>query len=211
MDFRQKGQGMEHLHARGIAVDFQARGGAIVAMRVQDMGQTIAPLHRAPWAASEVGAAAPPHQQWLAGDFFCAPFGDAAADGAPLHGWTANADWTGAGGAYVLERKVLGATVEKVLTLQPDHPFIYQRHVLTGGQGAIPVANHAMVSLPQGAHITTSALRWCETPRAAPESDPARGRSLLTYPARAPGLRFPFAVGGFADLGRYPLGRAQDR
>lgn len=201
---------MEQLQARGIALDFQLRGGAIAAFRVQDQGQLVAPLHRAPWATAEVPATAPPHQGWLAGDFFCAPFGDGSADAAPLHGWTANGDWAGAKGHYRLTQTVLGAVVEKHLTLRDDHPFVYQRHVFTGGAGDLPVANHAMVSLPQGGHISTSALRWCETPLHAPETDVARGRSVLAYPAQAPMHAFPLAAGGVADLGRYPLGQAHE-
>jgi hypothetical protein len=201
---------VEILQAQGIAVEFQARGGAIASFRVEDGGQNIAPLHRAPWAAEEVPDAAPPHQRWLAGDFFCAPFGDASADAAPLHGWPANADWEGSHGHYTLTRLVMGARVEKHLTLHPDHPFIYQNHRFTGGAGALPVANHAMVSLPQGGRISTSALRWCETPGTAPEADAARGRSLLAYPARAPMGAFPMVDGTIADLGHYPLGAGHE-
>lgn len=200
----------EQLTARGISVAFHTRGGTIARMQVQDGGQTIAPLHHAPWAADDVPAGAPPHQRWLAGDFFCAPFGDASADAAPLHGWTANADWQGQGGHYRLVRSVMGAQVEKHLTLHDAHPFIYQRHVFIGGAGGLPVANHAMVHLPQGGRISTSALRWCETPATAPETDPARGRSLLAYPARAALQAFPMADGGTADLGQYPLGTAHE-
>jgi hypothetical protein len=201
---------MEVLQARGITVDFQAQGGAIAALRVQDQGRNLAPLHRAPWAAAEVPADAAPHQRWLAGDFFCAPFGDASADDAPLHGWPSNVGWDGALGHYVLSRPVLGARLEKHLTVQDDHPFLYQRHMFTGGAGAVPVANHAMISLPLGGQISTSALRWCETPLSALETDPARGRSLLAYPARAPFAAFPTATGGVADLGQYPLGAAHE-
>jgi hypothetical protein len=201
---------MERLEAHGIAVEFRHQGGAIANLQVQDGGQTIAPLHRAPWAENEVPDTAPPHQRWLTGDFFCAPFGDASADAAPLHGWPANADWEGQGGHYTLTHKVMGARVEKHLTLHDNHPFIYQLHTFTGGAGALPVANHAMVSLPDGGHITTSALRWCETPSLAPETDPARGRSLLAYPARAPMHAFPMADGTTADLGHYPLGTAHE-
>jgi hypothetical protein len=201
---------MEILQARGIRVEFHHQGGAIANLQVQDQGQTSAPLHRAPWAADEVPATAPPHQAWLKGDFFCAPFGDGSNDHAPLHGWTANGDWEGQAGHYRLTRKVMGAEVTKTLRLQDEHPFIYQSHVFTGGFGAVPVANHAMIALPQGGRITTSALRWCETPATAPESDPAHGRSALAYPARAPLQAFPLAGGGTVDLGHYPLAPAHE-
>lgn len=210
MEYRQVDHRIEQIQARGIAIDVQPMGGAITALRVQDQGRTIVPLHRAPWKAEEVPATAPPHQRWLAGDFFCAPFGDASADGAPLHGWTANAGWTGDGGRYVLTRPVMGARVEKRLVLHNDHPFVYQCHIFTGGTGSLSVANHAMVSLPHGGRITTSPLRWCETPASAPEPDPLRGRSLLLYPARAPLAAFPGADGGTVDLGHFPLDHAHE-
>ncbi len=210
MEYRQMDHPVEQIQARGIAVDFQHMGGAIAALRVQDQGHAIAPLHRAPWHADDVPVTAPPHQRWLAGDFFCAPFGDGSADGAPLHGWTANGEWIGEGGCYALTRPVMGARVHKRLFVQNDHPFVYQCHSFTGGAGALSVANHAMVSLPQGGRISTSPLRWCETPAHAPEPHAAQGRSLLHYPARAPLAAFPGAGGGTVDLCHYPLGHAHE-
>lgn len=201
---------MEDLCATGIALEFRPRGGAITALRVWDDGALIAPLHRAPWTDAELPPGSPPHHAGLGGDFFCAPFGDAGMDAAPLHGWTANAAWQGAAGDYRLARTVMGAQVDKYLRLQDGHPFVYQRHVFTGGAGAIPVANHAMLALPDGARITTSVKRWFETPRTALETDPARGRSLLAYPARGPMAAFPMARGGVVDLSRYPLGLAHE-
>jgi hypothetical protein len=201
---------VEQLQAAGISVDFQADCGMIAGLQVADRGQTVDLLHRAPWAADELPAGSQPHLAVLAGDFFCAPFGDGAADAAPLHGWTANATWLGTAGDYVLERTVMGAEVHKSLRLMDGHPFVYQRHVFHGGAGAIPVANHAMVSLPQGGTITTSPKRWYETPDTALEPNPERGRSLLCYPARGSAGGFPCAGGGTVDLGRYPLGTAHE-
>ncbi|MGL5009567.1 MAG: hypothetical protein ACRC6I_06760 [Paracoccaceae bacterium] len=201
---------MEELHAAGIALDFRSQGGAIAALRVTDGGTRVAPLHPAPWADADLPAGSPLHLHNLAGDFFCAPFGDGSVDAAPLHGWTANANWSGAGGDYQLDRPVMGATVTKHLRLRDGHPFVYQRHVFTGGAGALPVANHAMVAVRQGARITTSQKRWFETPDVALETDPARGRSLLAYPARGDLAAFPLAGGGLADLGTYPVGVAHE-
>ena len=53
-----------------------------------------------------------------------------------------------AGGAvFRLRRKVMGATVDKILTLRDDHPFLYQEHVFSGGSGAISVAHHPMTAM----------------------------------------------------------------
>lgn len=210
--------------ARGIAFEFEEECGFISALRVEDEGRNIDLLHRAPWRGT--GEAMPqgtqPHLGGLAGDFFCAPFGAAAfAYDQPLHGWTANASWlpigsdTGAIGSktlgYRLEKPVLGASVAKELTVRDGHPFIYQRHIFAGGNGALPLANHAMVSLPNGGILSWSPKRWFETLGEPLEGDPSRGRSLLKYPARQADFRqFPTANGGTVDLSAYPIGKANE-
>jgi hypothetical protein len=205
---------MDGLSADGITVGFAPACGFVGPMVVRDAGHLIDLLHRAPWRADEVPAGAPPHHAGLKGDFFCAPFG-AAMDGAPLHGWAANGRWNVVAaepGAIrcVLECAVMGARVEKVLAVRDGHPFVYQRHLFMGGKGALPVANHAMVALPQGGKVTTSRKAFYQTPRDALETDPARGRSLLAYPARGEAAAFPLAGGGMVDLGHYPLGAGHE-
>jgi hypothetical protein len=201
--------------ADGITVGFAAACGFVGPMVVQDGGRVVDLLHRAPWRADEVPAGAPPHHAGLRGDFFCAPFGNADGDAAPLHGWTANGTWdvVDRGPEFlfgVLDRTVHGARVTKTIAVRDRHPFLYQRHLFTAGAGAIPVANHAMVALPHGGWVTTSAKQFYQTPGTALESDPARGRSLLAYPARGNARAFPLAQGGTVDLGRYPLGTGHE-
>lgn len=198
------------LGAEGITLAFDADIGMIADLTVSDGGQEVAPLHRAPWVGT--GEALPegiaPHMARLGGDFFCAPFGGSEG-GSPLHGWPANAPWqvgTAAGGTLraTLTRPVMGATVRKELSLHPGHPFVYQRHVFHGGAGRLPVANHANISLPHGGLIRTSAKSVWMTPPDPQESDPARGRSGLRYPAESDDpARFP-GIEGTADLTRYP-------
>ena len=102
------------------------------------------------------------------------------------------------------QHRVLGARVFKEFTLRDGHPFLYQRHVFEGGSGTLPVANHAMVSLPQGGLIHASPKKYWETPGEAVE--PAPGRSALLYPARGHDPRaFPGAAGP-VDIARYPFG-----
>lgn len=198
------------LQAAGISIGWQADCGVITHLRVQDSARMVDMLHTAPWIGEVMPDGAPPHLPRLAGDFFCAPFGDASADGAPLHGWAANAHWTclentGSSARHVLDVPVMGAALEKQLILHDGHPFIYQKHVFTGGQGSIPVANHAMLTLPQGAVIRTSPKRFYETPATALEPDATRGRSLLRYPMRGQAGAF-----GGTDLLTYPLGAAHE-
>lgn len=205
--------------AQGIGFSFSPNCGIISDFAVTDQGQRIAMMHRAPWVGncSPLPTGAPPHQAHLEGDFFCAPFSDASADGAPLHGWPANGLWrvdlaeTPGALRCTLDHKVMGATVVKELAVKDNHPFLYQRHIFTGGQGEIPVANHAMIALPNGGLLRFSGKRWFETPVTAPETDPSLGRSALRYPARSTDLHhFPAADGTTIDLGRYPFGPAHE-
>jgi hypothetical protein len=196
--------------AAGISFGFDARTGLLDGFEVSDGGATIAPLHRAPWVstAEDMPPGTAPHLFTLGGDFFCAPFAG-TEDGSPMHGWTANCPWTVAVDAAgelraVLSRTVFGATVIKELSVSDGHPFVYQRHVFVGGSGRVAVANHANISVRNGALIRTSAKSHWETPKTPQESDPARGRSGLRYPARSPDPRAFPGVSGPVDLTRYP-------
>lgn len=205
--------------ARGIRAVIDLTAGMLARIEVERDGRTVAPFHRAPWVADLLpvaGAEDAPHLARLAGDFFCAPFATADVEPAPAHGWTANSPWDvakiepfsgGVTASLVLRRPVMGARVVKRLTLRDDHPFIYQSHVFEGGSGDIPVANHAMVSLPQGGRLSVSPKRFAETPPQPLEDSPARGRSILAYPSRTTALdAFPMADGDSTDLGAYPIG-----
>ncbi|RYI24962.1 MAG: hypothetical protein EON48_07145 [Acetobacteraceae bacterium] len=199
---------MSHIiSARCISIRFSPKGGVLQKLEVTDDGAMIAPLHAAPWSPDEVPPDAAAHQAWLAGDFLAAPFG-AGPDG--LHGRTANGDWRVTASnpgtlRAVLEGAVLGATVVKELSLADNHPFVYQRHLFIGGQGAFPAANHAMVSLPNGGKLSFSRKRWWETLSEPLET--TRGRSILAYPRRAEdAAEFPAADGSTVNLHRYPWG-----
>jgi hypothetical protein len=212
-----EGVRVERLAAEGIAVAVTPLGGMLTGLEIVRDGRRIAPLHRAPWVGE--GAAMPedaaPHLAVLEGDFFCAPFGRTDEAGVPAHGWPANGAWqalgttaAGAGavtGQWALGARVLGAEVVKEVTLRPGHPVVYQRHVLRGGEGAVPVAHHAMIRVPGGARISFSRKDFGGTPSTPLEVDPARGRSLLAYPQRFDGLGdVGLADGGRQDLSGYP-------
>ena len=207
---------MTHIAAKGIRAEFWAPTGQLDGFVVSDGGREIAPLHRAPWVDTDevLPPGSPPHMARLGGDFFCAPFAG-REDGSALHGWPANAPWTVTGTTSDtlearLSRRVQGATLTKTLHLQDDHPFVYQTHRFSGGSGSISVANHANVSVQDGALIRTSPKRHWETPVDPQESDPARGRSLLVYPAQISNpATFP-AQTGSVDLTTYPWGQGYE-
>jgi hypothetical protein len=195
------------LKADGISVGFEADCGFVTDLAVTDEGAVTAPLHKAPWLDENIADSG--HLRRLQGDFFCAPF-CGTSDGSGFHGWPANGHWTVAVTGpgllrAVLDHAVMGATVIKELSVSDGHPFLYQRHLMIGGHGTIPVANHANINVRSGAKLSFSRKRWFETPGAVIESDPARGRSALAYPKRSEdGTAFPGLNGGEINLHRYP-------
>jgi len=207
--------------AKGISVSLDLAVGHISAMEVEADGRVLKPLHRAPWVGSpreSLPETLPEGTVRLSGDFLCAPFSTSDVEAAPLHGWPANSAWDVvengaiAGGwraVFRLRRKVMGATIDKVFTLRDGHPFLYQEHIFSGGSGAISVAHHPMTVMQGGGRLAFSPKRMAVSPPTPPEPDPARGRSMLAYPARATDLtRFPLAAGGTTDLTDY---RMEDR
>ncbi len=201
---------MISLRTDGIRLLFDPNIGMIKSFTVNDGGTEISPLHRAPWvgSAEELPDGLAPHLYELGGDFFCAPFGQ-EIDGAPLHGWTANASWSIVNSSpdcvsARLDRRVNDAEVFKELWLCPGHPFVYQKHTFLGGNGSVPVANHANLSLPNGGLIRTSAKSCWMTPGTPQESDPERGRSGLAYPSSSEDPAVFPARDGTVDLTHYP-------
>ncbi|MGR3661454.1 MAG: hypothetical protein ACU0CA_09775 [Paracoccaceae bacterium] len=201
---------MTRVTASGIRFEFDADTGKLDSFTVEDEGQQISPLHHAPWIGTDeiMPPDAAPHLATLGGDFFCAPF--AMSEGnSPMHGWPANAPWSivkNESGTLKasLGPRVFGASLIKELSVLDGHPFVYQRHLFVGGNGRVPVANHANVSLPHGGLIRTSPKSIWETPNEPQEGDPDRGRSGLCYPAQSTDPhRFP-GITGPVDLTCYP-------
>jgi hypothetical protein len=206
------------LEAKGVRVVVDLRVGHVRAFSLEHGGRTLTPLHTAPWVddpSVTQDQSLPGNLRFLSGDFFCAPFATSDVEPAPLHGWPANSPWRlletlrhvdGVTGRYELERNVMGARLVKEFTLRDRHPFLYQRHVFIDGTGAVPVANHAMTRFAAGGTLSFSPKAYAATPDRAQETDPARGRSRLAYPARFTDLtRAPTVDGTTADLTRYPF------
>ncbi len=205
--------------ARGVTAVFDTEHGQLALFEVRHGTRRIAPFARVPWAdrtdPDRLPEGAQPSLARMSGDFFCAPFCADDVEGAPLHGWPANAEWDlvetirGAEGSesrFRLSRKVSGATVEKIWRLRDDHPFLYQRHEFHGGSGQIPVAHHAMMDLRTGGLLAFSPKLFAETPPT--EAEP--GRSLLRYPAEAADLTAFPGRNGPVDLTRWPIGRRHE-
>ena len=205
--------------ARGVSLELDLAVGHIADFAVEAEGRTLRPLHRAPWIGEPdlpEGLAAGLAR--LSGDYLCAPFSASDIEEAPGHGWPANSPWSVIDSAVIpggwrarlrLDRPVLGATVEKLLTLRDGHPFLYQEHRFIGGFGDLTLAHQAMGVMADGGRLSFSPKRRAETPATPLEPDPARGRYLLAYPAQSENLSaFPTRDGGTTDLHVY---RPQDR
>jgi hypothetical protein len=212
-----------HFHtieAKGIRATVDLRAGQIRALEIEHGGRTIQPIHTAPWVddpAITGDESIPANLRFLSGDFFCAPFAASDLDDAPLHGWAPNAPWTtiesGAPsvGRYELSKRILGARLIKELAVRDGHPFLYERHIFIGGAGSLPVASHGMTRFDAGGTLSFSPKLFGETPATPLETDPAKGRSCLVYPTQFTDItRVPMERGGFADLTRYPIGKAQE-
>jgi hypothetical protein len=211
------------LEAQGVRLTLDLAVGHIRRFEVERDGTRIAPLHVAPWVDDPAIAddpSIPPNLKFLAGDFFCAPFGKSDVEDAPSHGWPANSEWTALGEArfsggatarFELIKRVMGANLVKEITLRDGHPFAYQRHLFSGGNGAVSVASHAMTRFPAGGRLTFSPKSFGETPPTQLEPDPSLGRSLFAAGARFTDLsQLPLASGATADLHRYPIAEGHE-
>lgn len=213
------------LEAEGIRLVIDLEGGHLRSLVIERQGgRAVEPLHRAPWA-DEPDDRLPPAtakvERVLSGDFLCAPFAASDVEAGPPHGWTANGSWRhlatealpggGTVGRFELVERVMGARVVKELRLIDGHPFVYQRHVFEGGEGALPVSHHAMTRVAGTGRLAFSPKAFGETPAEPLEPDPTRGRSLLAYPARFTSLAaVPLAAGGVADLRTYPFAEGHE-
>ncbi|HEV7274663.1 MAG TPA: hypothetical protein VGN80_00065 [Devosiaceae bacterium] len=205
--------------ADGIELVLDLVVGHIRSLRIEQSGRWLEPLHTAPWVEDAdivEDQSIDPGLRWLSGDFLCAPFAASDVEPAPGHGWPANSPWrlldierkgSAVTARYELERRVLGARITKELILRDGHPFLYERHVFAGGEGTLPVANHAMTSFgPGGGRLFFSSKRFGETLNTAIETDPTMGRVALAYPAHFDSPQeVPRAEGGTANITRYPF------
>jgi hypothetical protein len=211
------------LEAEGIRLELDLGLGQIAFLSIRQNGRALSPFYRVPWAESQDEAlfvGADPHLRRMSVDFFCAPFAASDIDRAPSHGWPANSAWRlldvsriegGVKGRFELERTVMGARLIKELTLRDNHPFLYQDHVFEGGSGKIPVAYHAMVSVPGEALLSFSPKIEVMTPPTALEPDKARGFSRLRYPSVSQDIKaFPAVDGATIDLTHYPIAERHD-
>jgi hypothetical protein len=209
------GQETSLIKTRDVEAGVTTLGGHLWPARFRVGKRWVSPLSAAPWSMEQ--PAVPNILKVLRGDFFCMPFGGNdsihAGERHPVHGETANGRWKRETSAdpfsmrFSLRTRVRAGRVEKQVSLIEGDPAIYQRHLVSGMSGRMPIGYHAMLRIPGagGARISTSPFVHGQVLPGEFE-DPARGGySCLKKGALFPSLRaVPRADGGTADLSLYP-------
>lgn len=211
------GQKTHLLRSSTIETGVTATGGHLWPAKFRVGGEWVEPLSAAPWVTEPLDRSLPNILKVLRGDFFCLPFGGNAAEHAgerhPAHGETANRAWTWERDStpfrlhLSMKTKVRAGRVDKFVSLVDGHAAIYQRHVVSGMTGRIPLGHHAMLHLPGAgsARISTSAIQFGQVFPGEFESPAAGGYPCLKRGARFSSIRrVPRADGGQADLSVYP-------
>lgn len=175
-------------------------------------GRKVKPMHTSPWEKETLAADTPAILKVLRGDFFCAPFGSDGADpGDPnsTHGLPANGTWrvtklTGTALDAELDGTVMGATVSKRVEVRPGENVVYQRHVMTGGAGRLPVGQHAMLHAHTPLLLAFAPWTKALTPP-VPFEVPPEGRQLLAQDQDIADLTKARRVdGGTVDVSVFP-------
>ena len=187
-------------------------------------GRKIQPYSVAPWHTEKLGREHPHIIKGLRGDFFCLPFGGNSTpfrgERHPVHGETANRPWAleqitqDASGIVFrcgLRTKIRKGRVQKIIALRAGDNAIYQKHIITGMSGPMPLGHHAMLSFPDepGAGLISTSVAthrqvWLEPT----ESPAARGYSSLQPGAIFKNLNsVPTVWNTKADLSRFPARR----
>ncbi|MDO8544003.1 MAG: hypothetical protein Q7S40_26475 [Opitutaceae bacterium] len=187
----------------------------------------VSPFAVAPWAEEKLATDTPALLRALRGDFFCAPFGGNGTpwrgEQHPPHGETANSRWHLTAFERALDRITVHAAlkttvrrghVDKYVTLIDGHAAIYQRHVVSGARGPMPVGHHALIKFPEpdgSGIVTTSRFEHAQVFPGAFESPENRGYQSLQPGATFASLgRVPLADGRHTDVSRFPARRGYE-
>jgi len=211
------GQETRLIRSRHVHAGVTSTGGHLWPAKFLVGKNWVEPLSAAPWATEPSARKLPNILKVLRGDFFCLPFGGNgtvhAGEKHPVHGETANRKWTCERDStpaclhLSLKTKVRSGRVDKFVSVVDGHPAIYQRHVVSGMSGRIPLGHHAMLHLPEAgcARISASAFRYGQVFPGPFENPAGGGYSCLKPGATFSSIkRVPRADGGQADLSEYP-------
>ncbi len=205
------------IQSTGARVGVTLEAGHLWPAEFRDKEQVLAPLAAAPWHAEPKPKNDLPVLQVLRGDFFCLPFGGnntpLGDEVFPPHGETANARWKLEADSsptclhLSLRTKIRRGRVDKYVSVADGEPAIYQRHVISGFSGKLPVAHHAMLKFnaPQVARLSTSPIVRGQVFPGRFEEPAQGGYSCLREGASFSSITaVPRADGNLADLSIYP-------
>ena len=181
-----------------------------------DGGRQVQPFSIAPWW-NEISADGP-LLQVLRGDFFCMPFGannDLYQGERYLpHGETANRPWShvetvsnGNRSTLHLQLDVSAqqGKVDKIIEIKQGHSAVYQRHVVSGLSGPMPLGHHATLKFQSTGLISTSPRSFGKVNPTTFENPAQGGYSFLKADAEFTDLtRVPCIDGSVTDLSIYP-------
>lgn len=209
------GQETSLIKTRDVEAGVTTVGGQLWPAKFRVGDRWISPLSAAPWALEK--PALPNILKVLRGDFFCMPFGGNstvhAGEQHPVHGETSNGKWKSEPSSnpdtlhFSLRTKVRRGRVDKFISLMEGHPAIYQKNVVSGMSGRMPLGYHAMLHFPKqgSARISTSAFVRGQVFPGPFENAPEGGYSCLKKGAAFSSLKnVPKSDGGKADLSVYP-------
>lgn len=187
--------------------------------------RTVEPFSVAPWAEEKQDTVQ--LLKSLRGDFLCFPFGGNGepwrSESHPPHGESANAKWnldsiSNGGGETILQASlkthVRAGKIIKTVRLAAGESVIYQRHVLHGFTGKMPIGHHPMLLFPDepgSGLLSFSHFVHGQVYPGAFEQPQAQG-----YQSLKPGATFrllhrvPLLAGGHTDLSRYPARRGYE-
>lgn len=205
------------LKSSATSVGVTVRGGHLGPVEFQVGSRRIAPMAVAPWVGEKLPSATPTILQVLRGDFFCMPFGGNGTPVGrlkyPVHGETANGRWKLESDSteHVLHASMgltaPGARVDKFVRVVDQHAAVYQRHVISGASGSLPVGQHAMLKFPQAgmARMSVSSFIHGQVFPGEFEQASQGGYSCLKRGAVFKSLaHVPQSDGRIADLTTYP-------
>ncbi|MBT4222942.1 MAG: hypothetical protein HOD72_00610 [Opitutae bacterium] len=195
-----------------------------------DLGKKkVSPFSVAPWSLNEevIDVNLPPLLHSLRGDFFCLPFGGNESsfrgETHPPHGETANLIWTPKKHTYIegqhelhlqLKTKVRSGLVDKYIHLRDGHDAIYQRHVISGMNGPMPLGHHAMLKFPDSpgsGQISTSGFIHGQVLPFPFENPESGGYHALKPDSKFRSLKkVSLNSGGHTDLSSYPARKGFD-
>ncbi len=215
------GQPSYTISNKKVQVFITVQGGHLTALFNND-GKEVNPFFIAPWWEEARMEGLDEIVNVLRGDFFCFPFGgnEEPYEGKkyPLHGQTSNDNWEVTGFIDNGEHKAISLTmdldydegsVDKIISISESEPVIYNKHIIKGFKGKMPLGHHPSLQLPDrpGAGIIDISDPVTGYTAVYPVEDPKnRGYSLLRPACEiSDRSKVPDVFGNTVDLTCYPL------